>query len=113
MPDEPVVDWKPEAQTAPREGRQWGRALAVVLGVVALILVSLRVMARLPGATANEAGQVVGGLIVGPILFGAVIWAAVAFSRRRSGRNEKFLSAGLVAWIAALAILATFGSVGR
>lgn len=112
MPDEPLVDWKPEQPAAPREGRQWGRALAVVLGAVAVVLVFVRTSASLPGASSFEAGEIVGQLIVGPVLFGAIIWGVVVFLRRRSGRTEKFVSPGLVAWIAAIAILAAFRSVG-
>jgi len=112
MPNEPVVNWEPEQPAAPREGRQWGRAAAVVLGAVAVFLVFIRIGALLPGATSFEAGEIVGRLIGGPVLFGAVIWGAVVFMRRRSGRTEKFLSPGLVAWIAAIAIFAAFRSVG-
>ena len=113
MSDEPVVKWEPEAKAPPGGGRQWGRVLAWVLGPIALFLVALRAMARLEGASAYESGYVVGQLIVGPIVFGAIAWGAVVWLRRRSGRQEKFLSAGLVAWIAAFAILVYFTSIGR
>ena len=112
MPDEPVVKWEPEATPAPDEGRQWGTALAVVLLPVAAGLVGIRAMAMLPGTSAYDAGRVVGQLIVGPIVFGAIIWGAIVLMRRRS-RPTKFLSPGLVAWIAAIAILAAFQSVSR
>jgi hypothetical protein len=113
MPDEPVVNWEPEAKTEPTDGRQWGRAVAWVLGPIALFLIALRAMARLEGASAYESGYVVGQLLVGPIVFGAIVWGAIVLLRRRSGRPEKFLSSGLVAWIAAFAILVWFTSIGR
>lgn len=112
MPDEPLVEWKPEAPSKPREGRQLGRALAIVLGPIAVVLAVIRAMAMLPGTSAYEAGQTVGLLMGAPIIWGAIIWGVVVFLRRRSGRTEKFLSPGLVAWIAAIAIFAAFRSVG-
>ena len=111
MPDEPVVKWEPEAKPPPGEGRRWGRAVAVVLGPIAAVLVALRAMATLDGTSAYDAGRIVGQLIIGPVLYGAIIWGAIVFLRRRSGRAEKFLSSALVAWIAAVAIVNWFSSV--
>ena len=113
MSDDPVVKWEPEAKPAPGEGRHWGRALALVLAPIAVVLVALRAMARLPDATAYETGYVLGQLFFVPIVFGAIAWGVVVALRRRSGRKEKVLSLGLVAWISALAILVWITSIGR
>jgi hypothetical protein len=110
MADEPVVKWEPEAKPDPKEGRRWGRAVAVVLAPIAVLLLGLRAMANLQDASSYETGYVVGQLLTGPIL-GAIIWGLIVFMRRRSGRAERFLSSGLVAWMAAVAIVTWFSSV--
>jgi hypothetical protein len=113
MSEEPIVKWEPAPKPAPGEGRHWGRAVAWVLGPIALFLVALRATAALEGTSAYEAGRIVGQLVIGPVLYGSIIWGVIVFLRRRSGRQEKFLSPGLVAWIAAIAIVVWFSSIGR